>query len=257
MGRYVGIRFGRHHVVPDKSVEGSLAFFGCSFFSVVLIFLPLHPEYPGYIIFLGLCMALLTSTFEMVPLKIDDNLTIPLFTAFSLWILCGLLDIPLNPANMIVLPLILGIGIDDGVHVVHDFRRQTGRYRLSRSTATAVLLTSATTMIGFGTMMFAQHQGLRSLGQVLTIGVFCCLGTSIVMLPALLAWMSHHQSDEREHEHQPAGHVDTIADFRPRHDPTDLQPQQLDEFEPSDWTGGPQQQPILVRPRDDPTISGL
>ena len=36
----------------------------------------------------------------------------------------GLIGIPLNPANMIVLPLILGIGIDDGVHVVHDFRRQ-------------------------------------------------------------------------------------------------------------------------------------
>ena len=85
--------------------------------------------------------------------------------------LLGLLDIPLNPANMIVLPLILGIGIDDGVHVIHDYRRQTGLYRMSPSTASAVLLTSLTTMVGFGTMMLAHHEGLRSLGHVLTLGV--------------------------------------------------------------------------------------
>ena len=110
----------------------------------------------------------------------------------------GLLDIPLNPANMIVLPLILGIGIDDGVHVVHDFRNQNGRYMLSRSTATAVLLTSLTTMIGFGSLMIAGHLGLKSLGRVLTIGVNCCLMTSLVMLPALLTWMTSGRSDDLE-----------------------------------------------------------
>ena len=102
----------------------------------------------------------------------------------------GLLDIPLNPANMIVLPLILGIGIDDGVHVVHDFRNQSGRYCLSNSTATAVIMTSLTTMVGFGSLMLASHLGLRSLGRVLTIGVSCCLFTSLVILPAILAWIN-------------------------------------------------------------------
>lgn len=102
--------------------------------------------------------------------------------------LLGLLGIPLNAANMIVLPLILGIGIDDGVHVMHDWRHQLGeRYRMSNSTAAAVVLTSATTMVGFGSMMVARHQGLRSLGQVLTLGVFCCLINSLFVLPALLA----------------------------------------------------------------------
>ena len=101
----------------------------------------------------------------------------------------GLLDIPLNPANMIVLPLILGIGIDDGVHVVHDFRCQRGPYRMSPSTASAVLITSLTTIVGFGSLMIASHQGLQSLGRVLTIGVSCCLFTSLVMLPALFSWL--------------------------------------------------------------------
>ena len=95
--------------------------------------------------------------------------------------LLGALDIPLNPAN-----LILGIGIDDGVHIAHDFRRQSGRYRISNSTAAAVLLTSLTTMVGFGSMMISGHQGLRSLGRVLTIGVACCLFTSLILLPAFL-----------------------------------------------------------------------
>jgi len=110
--------------------------------------------------------------------------------------LMGLFDIPLNPANMIVLPLILGIGIDDGVHVIHDYRNQTGRYRIGASTATAVLITSATTIAGFGMMMFSRHQGLRSLGQVLTLGVFCCMVTSIFILPALLALLTRSQTDE-------------------------------------------------------------
>jgi hypothetical protein len=124
--------------------------------------------------------------------------------------LLGLLDIPLNPANMIVLPLILGIGIDNGVHIVHDFRSQTGRYRLSRSTATAVVITSATTMVGFGSMMFAKHQGLRSLGQVLTIGVFCCLCASVVMLPALLSWLTRKRLETHEDQDQ---HELSIARF--------------------------------------------
>jgi len=107
----------------------------------------------------------------------------------------GYLDIPLNPANMIVLPLILGIGIDNGVHVVHDFRCQTHRYRMSPSTANAVVITSLTTMVGFGSLMVASHRGLQSLGRVLTIGISCCLFASLVMLPAVLSWLTRHRPE--------------------------------------------------------------
>lgn len=104
--------------------------------------------------------------------------------------LMGLLGIPLNPANMIVLPLILGIGIDAGVHVVHDFCSQKGRYRINASTASAVVINSVTNMAGFGSLMIASHQGLQSLGRVLTIGLSCCLFSSLVMVPALLSWLT-------------------------------------------------------------------
>ena len=112
--------------------------------------------------------------------------------------LMGWLEIPLNAANMIVLPLILGIGIDAGVHVVHDFCAQRGRYRISASTASAVVVNSVTNMAGFGSLMIASHRGLQSLGRVLTLGLTCCLFTSLVMLPALLILMSRARRASEE-----------------------------------------------------------
>jgi hopanoid biosynthesis associated RND transporter like protein HpnN len=105
----------------------------------------------------------------------------------------GWLDIALNPANMIVLPLLLGIGVDDGVHLVHEFRRSRKRFEISDSTAVAVILTSTTTMVSFGTMILAQHRGLCSLGQVLTLGVMTCLFSSLLIFPAVLGWLSRHR----------------------------------------------------------------
>jgi len=126
----------------------------------------------------------------------------------------GLLDIPLNPANMIVLPLILGIGIDDGVHVVHDYRLQKGRYRISPSTASAVLITSLTTMVGFGSLMIASHRGLQSLGRVLTLGVSCCLFTSLVVLPALMTWLTRTRPEDELDEEQDDGGIDETTHDR-------------------------------------------
>ncbi len=110
----------------------------------------------------------------------------PLAGGFLMFGILGMTGIHLNPANLIVLPLILGIGVDDGVHVVHDGRQSIGRYETSPSTINAVTLTSLTSMIGFGSMMVAAHQGLVSLGTVLVIGVGSCLFVSLVTLPAIL-----------------------------------------------------------------------
>jgi len=121
----------------------------------------------------------------------------------------GLLDIPLNPANMIVLPLILGIGVDNGVHILHDYRGQSGPYRISPSTANAILICSLTNVVGFGSLMIASHQGLQSLGRVLTLSMSSCLFSSLVMLPALLTWVTRNRcpAPSEEPELRPAaGH---------------------------------------------------
>jgi hopanoid biosynthesis associated RND transporter like protein HpnN len=103
--------------------------------------------------------------------------------------LMGMVGIDLNPANLIGIPLILGIAVDYGVHVVHDYLERPGPYRMSASTANAVLVDALTTILGFGALMVASHRGLESLGRVLTLGVTTCTVTSLVFLPAVLTWM--------------------------------------------------------------------
>ena len=85
-------------------------------------------------------------------------------------------------------PLILGIGVVDGVHILHRSREEPecGKNVVSKSTGQAVILTSLTTMIGFGSLMVADHQGVYSVGLVLTLGVGSCMITSVTLLPALI-----------------------------------------------------------------------
>ena len=102
--------------------------------------------------------------------------------------LMRLTGIQFNLANLVILPLILGIGVVDGVHILHRWREEPecGENVISKSTGQAVILTSLTTMIGFGSLMVADHQGVYSVGLVLTLGVGSCMITSITLLPALM-----------------------------------------------------------------------
>lgn len=90
----IGIRFGKHHIVKNKSVEGSIAFFSATFFCISTVFI--FNGISGFKIWaISFFVALTGTIFEMLPLKIDDNLTIPLFTAFMLWSFCALFGIPI------------------------------------------------------------------------------------------------------------------------------------------------------------------
>jgi hypothetical protein len=106
------------------------------------------------------------------------------------WMLGGmrLLGISYNFANLVAVPLILGVGIDNGVHVIHRMRLEgcEGMSVVLRHTGRAILMGSLTTMIGFGSLALAEHRGLASLGIVLILGVGSCLVTSTVVLPNLL-----------------------------------------------------------------------
>ena len=102
-----------------------------------------------------------------------------------------LADIPFNFANVIVLPLILGIGVDSGIHLVqrHRTRARDGRSLLATSTARAILFSALTTVISFSTLAFAHHLGIASLAQMLCAGVLLMLAANVILLPAILAWV--------------------------------------------------------------------
>src|SRR5262249_25845682 len=106
--------------------------------------------------------------------------------------LMQLWGLTLNPANMIAFPLILGVGADNGVHVIHDFRaRMLGRrYYLGHALGRGIMIKAMTSMIGFGALMISQHRGLASLGFALTLGVAVCMATALIFLPCLLSLAS-------------------------------------------------------------------
>lgn len=93
----------------------------------------------------------------------------------------------LNFLNVLIFPVIIGIGIDDGIHIIHRFRRGDSIRHIITETGRALILTSITTMVGFGSLMVSSYKGLVSLGFVAMLGMFLCLVTSLLALTAFLA----------------------------------------------------------------------
>ena len=114
---------------------------------------------------------------------------IPLLMAAALTggisVLAGL---QLNFANVIALPLLLGIGVDSGIHIIHRFRTDLpdGKSILATSSARAVVVSSLTTMGGVGNLALSPHAGTASMGMLLTLGIGVTLACMLIVLPALL-----------------------------------------------------------------------
>lgn len=107
----------------------------------------------------------------------------------ALWTLgiWGALGRPLDLVSLAVLPIVLGIGIDDGLHALHGAqRRGDGDVAAStRSAGRAMFLTSLTTCAGFSSLALSRVPGLRSGGIIVALGVIACLVATLVVLPAL------------------------------------------------------------------------
>ena len=98
----------------------------------------------------------------------------PLLLAGCYTVACMVLfDIPFNFANVITLPLLLGIGVDNGIHMVRRWRARPTELStiLHTSTARAVVVSALTTICSFGNLAFSPHPGTASMGQVLTLGL--------------------------------------------------------------------------------------
>jgi glutaredoxin len=100
----------------------------------------------------------------------------------------SLIELKLNLFNFVILPALLGIGIDYGVHYVHRYHGE-GRGnlgRVMRALYWVIFFCAATTIVGFGNMALADHPGLKSLGQLAIIGLACMFFASTYTLPAVL-----------------------------------------------------------------------
>ncbi len=115
----------------------------------------------------------------MIPLLIAAMLTAATSLLFS---------IPLNFANIIALPLLLGIGVDSGIHILHRYRTAPPENGiiLATSSARAVVVSALTTIVSIGNLAFSSHVGTASMGKLLTIGITMTLLCTLIILPSLL-----------------------------------------------------------------------
>ncbi len=101
-----------------------------------------------------------------------------------------LFDIPLNFANIIGLPLLLGIGVDSGIHISDRFRKEHTKQKniFMTSSSRGVIVSSLTTICSIGNLAFSSHQGTASMGLLLSLGLVSMMVSTMIILPAFLIW---------------------------------------------------------------------
>ncbi len=106
----------------------------------------------------------------------------------TIWLIgwMGLFGIEFNLANIMILPLVIGIGVTNGIQILNRYVEERTPGILSRSTGKAVLVSGLTAIAGFGSLLLAKHRGIHSLGQVMAMGIALCMIAALTFLPALL-----------------------------------------------------------------------
>ena len=120
-------------------------------------------------------------------------ITIPVFLAGFLTLAAmTLLGLKFNFANVIVIPLLIGLGVDSGIHLVLRAQEEKENTRLlSSSTPKAVLLSALTTLGSFGTLAISAHQGTASMGILLALAIVMILIATLLVLPGLMIWLQN------------------------------------------------------------------
>jgi predicted RND superfamily exporter protein len=101
-----------------------------------------------------------------------------------------LLGFKLNMINIAVIPLVIGMGIDFGIHIVHRYRVEKDLETVYLYTGKAVFLSALTTIIGFGSLaLIGSFPSIASIGTILFLGIATCLVATLTLLPALLSFV--------------------------------------------------------------------
>jgi len=123
-------------------------------------------------------------------LKYTVFATIPLLIGM-IWMagIYPLLGQKLNFINIAMIPLVIGMGIDFGIHISHRYKVEQNIETVYRYTGKGVFLSAFTTMIGFGSLgLIGRFGSVNSMGRLLFVGILMCLLTTLILLPALLSF---------------------------------------------------------------------
>ncbi|MDA3838410.1 MAG: MMPL family transporter [Candidatus Delongbacteria bacterium] len=157
---------------------------------IMLIFIDLIKEKGTLSVILGSIVIIILLLLDFRSVKYTIMALVPLLVG-AVWMmgLMYLFKMKLNLNNFMALPIIIGIGIDDGVHILHRYmiEGKNSMDKVTKHTGKAILLTSLTTMIGFGSIGLATHRGLASMGIVLVLGVGSCFISSAFLLTAMIS----------------------------------------------------------------------
>ena len=109
----------------------------------------------------------------------------PLVVALGLKIgMLSLLDHPLDFFNIIMFPIIIGIGVDSSIHLYHRFRETDDIFIAAKTTGGAILLSSFTSIIGFGSLILASNDAMISMGIVAVLGIAIFFMVALIVLPS-------------------------------------------------------------------------
>jgi predicted RND superfamily exporter protein len=134
---------------------------------------------------LGVIAIMIYLHFRSVPCVVLSLLPVAIGSAWTFGLM-GAAGIPFNPANIMTLPLVIGIGVTNGIQILNRVAEEQQASILAKSTGKAVLVSGLTATVGFGSLVLGKHQGIESLGFVMAVGISACLIAGLTFLPALL-----------------------------------------------------------------------
>jgi predicted RND superfamily exporter protein len=143
----------------------------------------------GFVVALGYA-ALVVVLFVAIDLRRPRALALALLPVLLglTWTagLASLIGLRPNLANFFAVPMLIGIAVDNGVHLIHRWLEDPATNPAVGTTGAAIVLTGVTNIVGLGALAFASHRGLASLGLLLALGTGVCVVSALVVVPPLL-----------------------------------------------------------------------
>ncbi|MGJ4748174.1 MMPL family transporter [Leptospira sp. SA-E8] len=139
--------------------------------------------------------AFLPALLSLIPLLLGLLVTVGIMS---------IIDLKLNFMNVLVFPVIIGYGIQNGIYIYYRFREDHDIVKAMAMVGPAVIASTLTTLVGWSALLLANQRGLHSIGKVATIGIGACLLIALTLLPAILE-LAYRSRKQEESEAVPLG----------------------------------------------------